>query len=91
MIASGNVDVTPRALDDAKHFFGWGIDEICKAILCLPGSCCYKTEMRFGNPDVWVDYYRADNIKNENIYTHFYVEDGDLIIDSFKDLYKERG
>ena len=85
-ISSGKVSVTDNAKKSAKDDFGWGIDDIHKAIAILPLKCWYKSEPRFKNPKIWVDYYRAPNINGENVYTHFYVDGDILIVDSFKEL-----
>jgi hypothetical protein len=87
-IFSGNVSVTDDAKESAEDDFGWDKEAIYKAMVALPIKCCYKSETRFQNPKIWVDYYRAPNINGENIYTHFYVDEDKLIIDSFKELYK---
>ncbi|MBW1650889.1 MAG: type II toxin-antitoxin system MqsR family toxin [Deltaproteobacteria bacterium] len=57
-----------------------------KALMALPYKRWYKSEKRFDNPEIWVDYYRVYNLMGENIYTHFYVEDEALIVDSFKEI-----
>lgn len=86
LISSGNILVTDQAQKTAKDCFGWDISDIEKAIKKLPLHCCYKSEQRFDNPSVWVDYYRAPGLLGENVYTHFYVEDEMFIVDSFKDI-----
>ncbi|NOY69127.1 MAG: hypothetical protein GXP53_06495 [Deltaproteobacteria bacterium] len=85
LIANKRVIIPPHIQEEADKDFGWDTDRIKKAILKLPVSCCYKSAPRFTEPEILVDYYRADDIYGENIYTHFYVEDGWLIIDSFKE------
>jgi hypothetical protein len=89
LIENGAVHITEWAIETAKKHFGWGYDSICNAILKIPTSCCYKRDVRYDSPKIWVDYYRANNIMGENIYTHFYIEDETLIIDSFKELNDE--
>jgi hypothetical protein len=86
LILQGCVQLTEQSRKSALEDFGWDIDDICKAILALSITCCYKSETRFNNPTIWVDYYRAYDLKNENIYTHFYVDCDCLIIDSFKEI-----
>ena len=85
-ISSGKLEITELARKSAKSVFGWSINDIKKAILALPQKYCYKSEQRYNNPKIWVDYYRAPGIMGENIYTHFYVDDEMLIIDSFKEI-----
>jgi len=78
--------VTDEALYSAEDAFGWNLEDIENALMRLMPKHWYKSEHRFDNPKIWVDYYRARNIMGENIYTHFYVEEDILIIDSFKEL-----
>ena len=85
-IKSGKLYVTETARNSARDFLGWSLKDIEKALLALSQKSCYKSEPRFNNPSIWVDYYRAKNILGENVYTHFYVEDGMLIVDSFKEI-----
>ena len=70
------------ALDD----FGWRDRDIKKAILALRKKDFHKTTENWDNPSIKVDYYRAKGLMGENVYTHFHVEDGELIISSFKEL-----
>ena len=88
LIRIGNVQITEQARMSAQDDFGWDIDDICKAILALPIKSCYKSETRYGNPKIWVDYYRDYDLKGENVYTHFYIDSNNLIIDSFKEIEK---
>jgi hypothetical protein len=85
-IGSGKLHVTESARNSARDLFGWSLEDIEKALLALSQKSCYKSEPRFNNPSIWVDYYRARHILGENVYTHFYVEDGMLIVDSFKEI-----
>jgi len=86
LILIGNVQITEQARMSAQDDFGWDFDDVCNAISVLPITSCYKSETRFGNPQIWVDYYRAYDLKGENVYTHFYVDSDNLIIDSFKEI-----
>ncbi len=86
LISEGNVLVTEQARKSAQNDFGWNLNDICRALQAMPVKFCYKSEPRFNNPKIWVDYYRAHGLKGENVYTHFYVENGKLIIDSFKEI-----
>ena len=86
LILTGNVQITEQARMSAQNNFGWCLYDICNAISALPVKFCYKSEPRFENPQIWVDYYRAYDLKGENIYTHFYVDSDNLIIDSFKEI-----
>jgi len=78
--------VTDEALYSAEDAFGWNLEDIKNALMRLMPKHWYKSEPRYDNPKIWVDYYRARDIMGENIYTHFYVEEDILIIDSFKEL-----
>ncbi|MDD3146046.1 MAG: type II toxin-antitoxin system MqsR family toxin [Candidatus Riflebacteria bacterium] len=86
LVKSGKIFVTSKARLMAKDDFGWGIVEIGKALTALKVKDWYKSDKRFDNPDIWVDYYRAENLNGENVYTHFYVEADQLVVDSFKEL-----
>jgi hypothetical protein len=86
LISLGNVQITEQARMSAQADFGWDVDDICNAIWDLPIKSCYKSETRFDNPQIWVDYCRAYDLKGENVYTHFYVDSDNLIIDSFKEI-----
>ena len=86
LILTGNVQITKQARISAQDDFGWDFNDICKAISALPIKFCYKSETRFDNPQIWVDYYRVNDLKGENVYTHFYIYSGNLIIDSFKEI-----
>ncbi|HEC32284.1 MAG TPA: hypothetical protein ENI41_07320 [Deltaproteobacteria bacterium] len=86
LLRKGRVYVTDEALYSAEDAFGWNLEDIKNALMRLMPKHWYKSEPRFDNPKIWVDYYRARNIMGENIYTHFYVEEDILIIDSFKEL-----
>lgn len=86
LINTGKVSITEQARATAKKDFGWDIDDICKALKSLQPLSWYSSEHRHNNPSIWVDYYRAVGLKGENVYTHFYIEDDCLIIDSFKEI-----
>ncbi len=81
------VKVTPRAWRDARKWFKWTSRDICDAILELPQAACHKTVKQFDNPEILLDMYRAEDINGENIFTHLYMENGWLVVDSFKELY----
>ena len=86
LVSQGNIQLTEQARISAHDDFGWDINDICSALLVLAIKDCYKSQTRFDNPHIWVDYYRAYGLKGENVYTHFYVDSGNLIIDSFKEI-----
>ena len=37
-------------------------------------------------PQIMLDVYHAQGLKGENVYIHFYIESGKLIINSFHEL-----
>ena len=76
--------VTDIARETAKQDFGWRDEDIKQAILSLKKKHFYKTEDHFEDPSIKVDFYKARGLMGVNIYTHFHVEDGELIISSFK-------
>lgn len=84
-ITEGKVFIEPDAIAGARRF-GWGRSKIFTALKKIPTKDCYKTEPRFNNPAVWVDYYRSYGLLGENVYVHFYIEDDTLVIDSFKEI-----
>ena len=86
LISGNNVQITEQARISAQKDFGWSIDDICKALLKLPVKSWYKSETKFNNPNICVDYYRVHNLEGENIYTHFYIDCNNLVIDSFKEI-----
>lgn len=84
LIKSGNVLIKKRAVQ-AKQDLRWSNDEILEAILRLDPKDCIKTLEKRDNPTVHYDYYRTSKpIFGELIYTHFYIENGYLVIDSIK-------
>lgn len=86
LVDAGNIIVTANAWRTAQDAFGWGLNEIKKALKKLPLHCCYKSEPRFDNPKIWVDYYRVNDLLGERVYLHFYIEDNKIIVDSLKGL-----
>jgi len=78
--------ITMRARETARNDFGWGVGEIKRAISKLQQSDFHKSNYKFNNPKIHVDYYKAENLIGEKVYTHFRIEDGVLIIDSFKEI-----
>jgi len=80
------VHLTDQAFRSAHETFGWGLEDIKKALMKLPLRCCYKSEPRFNDPEIWVDYYRVNDLLGERVYLHFYIESEKIIIDSLKEL-----
>lgn len=66
--------------------FGWRQADILDAVARLQVKHFYKREPYRENPSIEMDNYKARGLKGENVYTHFHVEDGLLIISSFKKI-----
>ncbi|HKP97196.1 MAG TPA: type II toxin-antitoxin system MqsR family toxin [Fibrobacteria bacterium] len=80
-----NTDVSIDALND----FGWTEADIKSAFLKLNGAPrpvghFYKTAPSEKIPGVMLDFYKASNLNGEDVYCHFYMKNGRLIINSFK-------
>ncbi len=86
LIKDDKIRITQKALLKAMDDFGWDVYGICSALLALSIEDCYQSQPRYQNPSIFVDYYRAYGLKGENVYTHFFVEDGILVVDSFKEI-----
>ncbi len=86
LVRKGKWRVNSNALRSADNDFGWGVEDIKDAILALRTSHYTKTEPSNVKPAIMVDYYKAYNLKKENIYTHFYIDNDEVwvIINSFK-------
>jgi len=86
-IVEGKVLIRSNATRDALNDFGWGTNDILDALKKLKLKHYHKTEPYRSNPTVKVDYYKARNLKGENVYTHFYINENDeLVINSFKEI-----
>lgn len=85
-IAQGKVLVRSNALDDARRDFGWGVDEILDAICKLKPKHFHKHAESKVRPPTMLDIYKADGLKGEDIYTHFYIDEETkiLVINSLK-------
>ncbi len=86
LVCSGDYFVTKGARGFAKKDFGWTLDDIKKAMCRLQPKHFYKSAEHWDNPSIYVDYYKAYGLMGENVYTHFRIDDGKLIIDSFKEI-----
>lgn len=86
LVRNGKWRVNSNALRSAENDFGWGVEDIRNAILALRPTHFYKTEPSKCKPAIMVDYYKAYNLKKENIYTHFYIDNEEVwvVINSFK-------
>ena len=86
LIRNGKWLVKGNARTEAKRCFGWNSEEIKRALLALRPSHFYKSEPSKCIPGVTIDYYKADHLMGENIYTHLYIDHEEvvLVINSFK-------
>lgn len=75
-----------HALRGAWRDFGWREADIRDAVAKLQVKHFYKHEPYWENPSIEMDYYKARGLKGEDVYTHFHVEEGLLIISSFKKI-----
>jgi hypothetical protein len=74
--------INSNAVKGAFQGFGWGIDDILRVYKNLKKSHYYKSANSQNKPMIVIDVYKA-SISGENIYTHFYIENDNLIINSF--------
>lgn len=91
-----NALININAQEDARNDFNWGTQDIRKCLKKLnhkyysddpEKNHFYKTEDHNFKPDIKVDIYKAKRImEGFSIYTHFYIENGSLIISSFKEF-----
>jgi hypothetical protein len=89
LLVQKNILINPNARYTASRDFGWDNKDIKKALLRLQPKHFYKPGTRYDDPSVHVDYYKARNLIDEDVYIHFRVEKDDnqedrLIICSFK-------
>lgn len=76
--------IEARAVASAEKCFSWDREQIRKAILRLLPKHYHKTDPKYDNPKMLVDYYKAWGLLGENVYIHLRIEDEKLIICSFK-------
>ena len=86
LAVSGECYVKGKARATAQNDFGWDQVDIKKAISKLQHKHFYKSDTKYDNPGIYVDYYKAKNLMGENVYIHFRIEDDRLIICSFKEI-----
>ena len=82
---------SPATLQAIWIDFGWAEKDVLEALKNLDPSQCYKNEIhglsrkRAEYRNVYYDYYRAKKLfRGEDVYTHFYVYKGELIINGLK-------
>lgn len=76
--------ITRKAQETAENDFGWKKKEIVAAIMKLQISHFLKRDVRYDNPSIHVDYYKARGLCGEDVYIHFRIEKEILYICSFK-------
>lgn len=89
LATEGFVEINKNARTTANNDFGWKREQIIQALKRLRVSDFHKTEPKYDSQQrVMVDYYKALNIMDEQVYTHFRIEKREnreyLIICSFK-------
>ncbi len=85
LIAEGRVWITANALRRAQEDFNWGPRDIIDALLKLQSKHFSKPEASRSIHCEVIDVYKVINLKGENVYTHFYVDDKKrlLVVNSF--------
>jgi Motility quorum-sensing regulator, toxin of MqsA len=89
LIDSGDYFISPEARENAGRDFGWRTEEdILDAIKKLRPGHFYKCDYKYHDSSVVFDFYKAGDLKGENVYTHFYIDRqvNKLVIDSFKEI-----
>ena len=89
LIKEGKVLIRKNAIKGADVSFGWETVDILDALNNLENKHFYKSAVsnKLKSSTV-LDFYKAKNLKGENIYIHYYINDdeGMLIVNSFKQL-----
>ncbi|MEA2039713.1 MAG: type II toxin-antitoxin system MqsR family toxin [Thermodesulfobacteriota bacterium] len=75
-----------NALEGARKDFAWELPDILDALKKLQPKHFYKPGESYFAPKIPIDFYKAYNLKGEDVYIHFYIdkETEILIVDSFK-------
>jgi len=84
-IDSGEFTIKSNAAQCAFDDFGWGTDQIIKALRLLKEKHFCRSITSNRNP-LWVyDVYKA-RLLGEDVYTHLYIDDteGTLVVNSLK-------
>lgn len=86
LISKGRWLVTNSALETARRDFAWGVDEIRDALMRLEPRHFYKPDVSQHDRWLALDFHKARGLKQEDVYTHFYIDDADngLVVNSFK-------
>ncbi len=86
LVKFGSIRIDTKARLTASKDFGWQEQQIKNAILKLRHDNFYKSQAKYDNPEMMVDYYKSDNLMGERVYIHFRIEDNILVLCSFKEL-----
>ena len=86
LVSNNRCLINQKARKSALKCFGWKKADIHKALLKLQAKHFYKSDYKYDNPSIYVDYYKARGLMDENVYIHFRIEDDYLIICSFKEV-----
>ena len=86
LVKTGNILIREKALDSALKDFGWEVSDILDALKKLQPKHFYKPGESYFTPKIPFDFYKAYNLKGEDVYIHFYIDKETelLIVDSFK-------
>lgn len=86
LICDGKINITEKARGEARHAFGWKTAQIEKALMSLKPKHFFKPSVKYEDPSIKEDVYKAYGLMGENVYTHLRIENGELIVDSFKEI-----
>ncbi len=80
--------VSSGAKTCALQDFGWGQQDIIKAVLTLKKKHFFKTQPCQVVPGEMVDYYKARKLMGEKVYIHLYIDIGTdmVVVQSCKQL-----
>jgi hypothetical protein len=86
LVTNNRCIINQKARTGASRSFGWKQTDVHKALLKLQPKHFYKSDHKYDDPKIYVDYYKAYGLMGENVYIHFRIEDDHLIICSFKEV-----
>jgi hypothetical protein len=85
-IAQGQYRINHNAVKSAFQDFGWKEADIKHVYRKLQDKHYHQTDKSKTIPGIMLDVYYVENINGEDVYTHFYINDDRLIINSFHQL-----
>lgn len=88
LIEEDHVLFTGSALNGARDCFGWNESDIKDAIVKLTKKHFYKSDVSKYDAYLVYDFYKAHNLKGENVYIHLFIDEKEnkVIINSFKEI-----